>query len=126
MVRAFIVLTLAVTFYFALEAQAEECDSPRHFKGCNIVGQQCHCDQVTACENPWQFKNSKKCRRALFGDPCEENPCMNKGICVQHKDGHAECKCAGTGYHGELCELACDATETRKRLNLLPEACIIP
>ncbi|XP_041460948.1 protein eyes shut-like [Lytechinus variegatus] len=124
MVRAFIVLSLAVTFYFALEAKAEmECTTV--FKGCNMttVGQQCTCGK--SCEDTWMFANAKLCQRAVFGDTCKKHVCRNNGVCVQQKEG-AVCKCAGTGYYGDHCEEPCPATEEMKRLNALPTACVIP
>ncbi|XP_001176229.1 cell death abnormality protein 1 [Strongylocentrotus purpuratus] len=124
MVRAFLVLSLAVTFYFALEAKAElECTTV--FKGCNIVGQQCECGKQTACENPWMFASSKLCRHAMFGDACKNHVCHNQGVCVQQKEG-AICKCAGTGFYGDHCEQVCPATEEMKRMDALPTACVIP
>ncbi|XP_038056367.1 contactin-associated protein-like 2 [Patiria miniata] len=110
-------ICLLVFSCFVLVATVVSSDCVKQeFSGCNRVGKQCVCSTETACDNPFSYRDVRRCRRALFGDTCRKNNCENNGQCVQTKHDVYLCKCEGTGYYGHRCETKCP-----KDLTIVPD-----
>lgn len=41
---------------------------------------------------------------AFKDDPCQPNPCLNGGHCIQLRFSRYRCECLGTNYYGDNCQ----------------------
>ncbi|XP_059620096.1 protein cueball-like [Phlebotomus argentipes] len=101
-----IIFTICVLAFSGLEA----CELDQTQYGCRIDNRQCTC--AYGCRSEFRYLTRKECQDALkgrSGDICSaNNPCLNRGACIQvsQMPGY-KCRCEGTGYWGNRCQLAC-------------------
>ncbi|XP_071834304.1 neurexin-1-like isoform X4 [Apostichopus japonicus] len=69
----------------------------------------------------YHFERPKLLSRTFVDDDaidlCQRvNPCDNRGLCVSTDDGPT-CDCRGTGFEGEVCDVASSETEERQAIS---------
>merc|ERR1719474_560933 len=72
------------------------------------------------CKRQFPFNSRSDCESHLLeadgnADACLNQPCKNKGVCVQLKYGGYRCECTGTGFYGQTCEQSCPQTPSEFR-----------
>ncbi|KAG8235125.1 hypothetical protein J437_LFUL014388 [Ladona fulva] len=112
---------LTVVFLQVVEA----CEVTERRFGCRIENRRCLCGN--GCPYEYRYTSKQECRNAVKGnglDICSRRPCYNQGSCIQTSatPGY-RCRCEGTGFYGNRCELACPAAD--RSSGSYPYECIV-
>lgn len=103
---------------------AHACEMDQTHYGCRIDNGLCTC--AYGCRSEFRYKTKRECQDSLKGrssNVCFTSPCQH-GSCTQisQMPGY-KCRCEGTGYHGNRCQIRCPVPGDR--VDNYPVECII-